>query len=233
MEKETYIILRRSETMSLENLSAKGVLGPTPTPSEWTEAEDSTLTIETAEIDQIECQEIRHHPEVVDMAPAIPISLIEPIPLDSDDKPEDGDGVTWGLTVTGAHASPYSGKGITVAVLDTGIDSKHGAFSGIELVEKDFTGEGNGDVNGHGTHVAGTIFGQSENGIQYSVAPGIKRAMIGKVLGKKNNSTEQIFHAIQWAIDEGAKIINMSLGFDFPGHVKKLVGAGWPVELAT
>lgn len=233
MEKETYIILRRTETADSESFLEKNVLGPTPSSSDWSEAEDQSLSVETVNIDQIERQEIRHDPGIADMALAIPISLIQPIPLDSDDESKDGDDMTWGLTVTGAHTSPYTGKGITVAVLDTGVDAKHEAFSGIDLVEKDFTGEGNQDFSGHGTHVAGTIFGQPDGSMQYSIAPGIKRALIGKVLGQSNSSTEQIFHAIQWAIDEGANIINMSLGFDFPGLVKRRVSAGWPVELAT
>ena len=51
-----------------------------------------------------------------------------------------------------------------MAVLHTGIHAKHEAFRGIQLIEKDFTGEGDGDQDGHGTHVAGTIFGQTVQG---------------------------------------------------------------------
>src|SRR5262249_7080699 len=42
-----------------------------------------------------------------------------------------------------------------------------------------------------------------------------------------------IFQAIQWALDGGAKVLSMSLGFDFPGMVAKLIAAQWPPELAT
>ena len=123
---------------------------------------------------------------------------------------------------------------MVVAVLDTGIDATHEAFAGLALGEEDFTGEGNGDANGHGTHVAGTIFGQPGSGIRYSIAPGVRRALIGKVLGAKGGgSTDQIFRAIQWAIDQGTMVINMSLGIDFPGYVERLVASGWPISLAT
>jgi len=59
----------------------------------------------------------------------------------------------------GADSSPFTGDGIVVAVLDTGIDASHPALSGVEIVEYDVMGDSNGDQNGHGTHCAGTIFG--------------------------------------------------------------------------
>ncbi len=42
-----------------------------------------------------------------------------------------------------------------------------------------------------------------------------------------------LFSGIQWAVEGGADVISMSLGFDFPGLVKALTGDGWPVDLAT
>ena len=110
---------------------------------------------------------------------------------------------------------------MTVAVLDTGIDAGHEAFRGVELIQKDFTGEGDGDENGHGTHVAGTIFGQTVEGVRYAVAPGVRRAVIGKVIGKElSATTKELIDAVQWAVDRGAHVINMSLGFNFPGLVR-------------
>jgi subtilisin family serine protease len=80
----------------------------------------------------------------------------------------------------GADTSPFSGDGIVVAVLDTGIDASHPAFEGVDIVQKDFTGEGVGDQHGHGTHCAGTIFGRTSEGTRIGVAPGVKKALIGK-----------------------------------------------------
>jgi subtilisin family serine protease len=42
-----------------------------------------------------------------------------------------------------------------------------------------------------------------------------------------------LFRGLQWATDEGAQVVSMSLGFDFPGLVASLVESGWPVDLAT
>lgn len=142
----------------------------------------------------------------------------------------------WGLEAIGATTSNLTGTGIVVAVLDTGIDQQHEAFSHILpecLEERDFTGEGNGDIDGHGTHCAGTIFGSVVNGVRIGIAPNVKRVLIGKVLGSKGASTASLISAIQWALESGANVVSMSLGMDFPGYSRSLVKAGYPVDLAT
>ena len=105
--------------------------------------------------------------------------------------PANGD--AWGIASVRADRSPYSGRGVTVAVLDTGIDTSHPAFAGVDILEQDFTGEGNGDVDGHGTHCAGTIFGRDVSGQRIGVARGISRALIGKVLGQNGGDSQMIF----------------------------------------
>lgn len=196
------------------------------------------VSVETAELDARDVQDLRHNPRSF-VAPAMPIRLIEPLtyePADGDgpaDSGNDGE-ITWNVKLVGAHASPFTGAGVTVAVLDTGIQADHAAFAGIEIIQQDFTGEGEADVHGHGTHVAGTIFGRPKDGVRFSVAPGINRVAIGKVLGREGGSSDMLFQGIRWAIDQGASVINMSLGFDFPGLVKWLVAErSFPVELAT
>jgi subtilisin family serine protease len=122
-----------------------------------------------------------------------------------------------------------------VAVLDTGVDAAHPAFAGVELVQRDFSGAGDGDRQGHGTHCAGTIFGRDVDGTRIGVAGGVSKALVGKVLGDDGGGdSDMIFRGIAWALQEGADVISMSLGFDFPGLVDDLVNRRrWPVDLAT
>ncbi|NJL61488.1 MAG: S8 family serine peptidase [Methylacidiphilales bacterium] len=196
--------------------------------------EGSVPRIDIESLDKRDLVELRRDPEVVSIAPSMPVKLVKPIASEQVEA-SNQTGATWGVTVTGAVNSPYTGKSVTVAVLDTGIDSSHEAFRGVKLIQQDFTGEGNGDGNGHGTHCAGTIFGQVINGLRFSVAPGIERALIGKVLDEQGGgTTEQIYRAILWALDQGAHVISMSLGFDFPREVDFYMKTkGFPVDLAT
>jgi subtilisin family serine protease len=137
------------------------------------------------------------------------------------------------VQAVGADTSPFTGNGIVVAVLDTGIDPNHPAFAGVDLVRKNFTNAGDDDDHGHGTHCAGTIFGRDVNNTRIGIARGVKKAMIGKVLGGNGGGSDVVMQAIQWATNNGANVISMSLGIDFPGFVKELTGQGIPTELAT
>jgi subtilisin family serine protease len=62
----------------------------------------------------------------------------------------------------------------------------------------------------------------------------VKKALIGRVLGANGGgSSEMIFRGIQWALDQGADVISMSIGFDFPGAVKAAESQGIPTEPAV
>ena len=175
--------------------------------------------------------ELLRDPEVVAVTAAMPTRLIAP----SDSSAENDEGDAWGILAVGATGSHYSGDGVQVAVLDTGIDPDHAAFNGINIISEDFTGGGcDGDENGHGTHCCGTIFGRDVGGNRIGIAKGVNDALIGKVLdGVGAGSSEMAFRGLQWAAERGAKVISMSLGFDFPGMVRDRVAHGWPVDLAT
>jgi len=167
----------------------------------------------------------------------LPIRLIHPV--DTHDVPASASaaaGPTWGVSAVGADLSPFNGAGVTVAVLDTGVDESHPAFTGVHITAKDFTGSATGanDLNGHGTHCLGTILGRDVDGMRIGVAPGITKALIGKVLNDNGGGTsDAIFDAMLWANSNGAQVISMSLGFDFPGAVQQLVDSGMPPNLAT
>ncbi|UPT92461.1 S8 family serine peptidase (plasmid) [Bradyrhizobium barranii subsp. apii] len=141
------------------------------------------------------------------------------------------DRVTYGVTMVGAQTSSYSGKGVRVAVLDTGIAegfSAHQAFRGVSLVEDPqifCSGDDRWDRDGHGTHCAGTIFGREVNGTRIGVAPGVTEVLIGKVLpgNGQSGSIEGILNGLNWAVANRARVISLSLGFDVVSFYKRLI----------
>ena len=235
MSDESYLVLRvkGGPRRGVESLGTG--LEPFRTKAESDAPEEVEFRVDVETVGASGHAELRRDPDAVVVARPMPVALIEPVPMSTPDAaPEPVNGATWGVFVTGALQSPYTGAGVTVAVLDTGIDASHEAFQGIDLVQRDFTGEGNGDKDGHGTHVAGTIFGQTTQGVRFGVAPGVRRALIGKVLGAlRTATTVELAGAVQWAADGGASVINMSLGFDFPGMVNGLMKQGLPANFAT
>ncbi|MFD5572297.1 S8 family peptidase [Streptomyces cadmiisoli] len=110
----------------------------------------------------------------------------------------------------------YDGTGVSVAVLDTGIDPDHPDVSGNLIEQVDFTGAAPGarDGHGHGTHVAATVLGSgaASKGLRKGVAPGAK-LRVGKVLDDEGSGyTSDIIAGMEWAGRSGAKVVNMSLG---------------------
>ncbi|ADL53772.1 S8 family peptidase [Clostridium cellulovorans] len=110
--------------------------------------------------------------------------------------------------------SVSTGKGVTVAVIDTGIDTRHEDLVGKVIGGKDFTGIGSyEDNNGHGTLVAGIIAADRENNIGVSGIAYDAKLLSVKVLNKDGvGDTNTIANGIKWAADNGAKILNISLG---------------------
>ncbi len=111
------------------------------------------------------------------------------------------------------------GKGVKVAVLDTGADTTHPDLDGRVSTQKDFTwDEDPADFNGHGTHVSSTIAGggQASGGRYKGVAPGAE-LINGKVLdGGGSGYISWILDGMTWAKEQGADIVSMSLGSDAP-----------------
>jgi subtilisin family serine protease len=125
---------------------------------------------------------------------------------------------TWGLQATKVVSSRYSGAGIKLAVLDTGLDLTHPDFAGRTITERSFiSGEAVQDLQGHGTHCIGTACGplnppDPSSPMRYGVA---HRAEIfaGKVLSNQGSGADGgILAGIDWAITNGCQIISMSLG---------------------
>ncbi|MGW6278373.1 S8 family peptidase [Kribbella sp. NPDC055071] len=113
-----------------------------------------------------------------------------------------------------AWKAGFTGKGITVAVLDTGIDATHPDFKGKITAEKNFTTDNADDNIGHGTHVASTIAGTAaaSKGKYKGVAPDAK-LLDGKVCAGDGCDESAMLAGMQWAaVDQKAKIINLSIG---------------------
>ncbi|GHH34107.1 S8 family peptidase [Lentzea cavernae] len=124
------------------------------------------------------------------------------------------------INAPAAYAAGLTGKGVTVAVLDTGVDNTHPDLKDREVGERNFTtSPDNGDHYGHGTHVASIVAGTgAKSGGKYrGVAPDAQILDV-KVLGDNGSGQDSgIIAGMEWAIEQGAQIINMSLGgYDTP-----------------
>ncbi|WP_418275474.1 S8 family peptidase [Isoptericola jiangsuensis] len=114
--------------------------------------------------------------------------------------------------VTEAWARDLTGEGVTVAVLDTGYDANHPDLEGRVVGTADFTGGGMKDSTGHGTHVASTIAGTgAADATRVGMAPDAD-LLIGHVLGTTGGQTSWIVDGMEWAVESGADVVNMSLG---------------------
>ena len=124
---------------------------------------------------------------------------------------------TWGLQASRVDSSPVSGRGIRVALLDTGFDLDHPDFLGRSLTAQSFVrGETAQDGHGHGTHVAGTACGPKNpsTGPRYGVAHEAD-LFVGKVLSNTGAGDDAgILAGINWAVVNGCAVISMSLGAD-------------------
>ncbi|MEV5612454.1 S8 family serine peptidase [Streptomyces sp. NPDC052225] len=114
-----------------------------------------------------------------------------------------------------AWAAGYDGKGTKVAVLDTGVDTEHPDLKGRVAESKNFTDSDTADDHqGHGTHTTSTVggTGAASDGKKKGVAPGTT-LLNGKVLNDNGEgATSWIIAGMQWAVDEGADVVSMSLG---------------------
>ena len=124
--------------------------------------------------------------------------------------------LTWGLQATKVATSNFSGNGIKVAILDTGLALAHPDFAGRPVVSKSFIPGvvSANDGHGHGTHCTGTSCGplKPPTGRRYGIA---HKALIhiGKVLSDQGSGVDAgILAGIDWAIGNKCAVISMSLG---------------------
>jgi len=102
---------------------------------------------------------------------------------------------------------------ILVAILDTGIDQNHEDLNGKVAIEANFTDSPTaGDIHGHGTHIAGIIAANIDNGIGIAgVAPEIQLMNVKIADDKGRSQASAVARGIIWAVDNGASVINISV----------------------
>ena len=173
-----------------------------------------TLPGMAAEVTPQGLETLRQQPEVEAVALDLPVEVA----------------VTGNVSLIGADRVwrdlGFTGAGVNVAVLDTGIDTDHPDLAGRLLVQKCFTkgscppdntdtGDSAEDGNGHGTHIAGIIAGQGQIA-PTGIAPGAGLVAV-RVMGSNGSGyTSDVIAAIDWIVahqDElKVKVINLSLG---------------------
>jgi subtilisin family serine protease len=147
-----------------------------------------------------------------------------------DDVPEPGPG-QWFLEDYGIPEmwETTQGEGVTVAVIDSGVKDDHENLTGRVTASKDFSGSGHDgtvpvgpdEIIHHGTAVAGVIAGNGTGAGPVGVAPQSKIAAASVWLGAggpsdAESTRTQAQQALDWAIDSGASVVNMSLGWNDP-----------------
>jgi subtilisin family serine protease len=192
-------------------------------------------TIQDAEPAQV--AELARDEDALAVARAMRITQIEPTSNADSGSADDGPGPTWGIAALGADTCNFKGQSAKVAVIDSGIRKTHLAFpkNEITIMDQDFTGlDSTVDQSGHGTHCAATILGRDVKGRRIGVAPGVKTLLAARIFGPGVITTSQmVVKALQWAMNNGANVISMSLDFDFTGLAADLAADGLPVAAAT
>ena len=133
--------------------------------------------------------------------------------------------LAWNVTLVNADQAwneGFTGEGIVVAVLDTGVNYNHQDLQGNMWTHPDYPNHGYNtagnnhntmDYNSHGTHCAGTVAGHGAAGTGTGIAPGAS-IMALKVLSDSGSSSEAaVWAGIQFAVDYGAHIMSLSLGW--------------------
>jgi len=185
----------------------------------------SALPMATVEVTQKILPELAQQPDVVAILPNQKIHLICPMEVDYEDlsKQENKNGITWGLKQLEIPDlwKRTKGKDINVAVLDTGVYAEHPALAGrvkdfivVDPLGRRIKTQPAFDSGTHGTHVCGTIAGgKTANGVSIGVAPEANLLVAGVLVGDATLQT--LLVGISWAVENGADIISMSLGFTY------------------
>lgn len=188
---------------------------------------NSVLPVYQAQITQNTLPLLAENPSVVAVLPNQRTHLIRPKQIKYEDlaKSEGESGFTWGLTQLRVPelwaAANTKGQGVKVAVLDTGVHAAHPALAGrvadfmlVDSQGRRIKAQPFFDTDNHGTHVCGTIAGNDAPGIAIGVAPEAT-LYVGCVIPAGSGTLQMLLEGIAWAVEQGAQIISMSLGFTY------------------
>lgn len=163
--------------------------------------------------------------DVIAILPNQRIHLIQPEGIQYQElaKHEVRSRMTWGLEQLGLPRlwEKTKGQGVSVGVLDTGVFGDHPVlqdriadFIMVDPLGRRITAAPTFDANGHGTHVCGTIAGgETPDGVAIGIAPQSQVHMAAVLVGDATIRT--LLEGIDWCIQKGSDVINMSLGFSY------------------
>lgn len=185
-----------------------------------------TLPIATVEFTAGTLMSLAEQSDVLAVLPNERIDLIRPTAVNYAEltEREKKNGLTWGLEQLGIEAlwRTTKGRDINVAVMDTGVYGEHPALAGrvrdfivIDPPGRRIRATPPFDSGGHGTHVCGTIAGgRTPEGVAIGVAPEVNLFVASVLLGGRG-TMRSLLEGISWAVEKGADIISMSLGFRY------------------
>lgn len=177
---------------------------------------------------RLERDELRKLPEEVANIKAIHMNRRLAVPSIMETRPlqlesEEILSAAWGiekikaLSVWGAYGT--RGEGVTIGLLDTGVEASHPDLEGkvahwveLDSLGRKVPGSTPHDTDEHGTHCAGTLVGGDGSGRFIGVAPGAEIAAALVLDGAEGGTDAQVLAGIDWAVEQGVDVLSLSLG---------------------